>query len=100
MENKKLEQTFNKIKRLLDNKNDTKTEVDGFYFNTKAIKVLRETNKEFFINGYYNLTISDFLNMIDDNNNIIEAKEELEKDYKKTYAEAWYNNFIEVLKRV
>lgn len=95
----KLGQTFNKIKKWLNNGNDIKMEVEGFYFNTKAVEFLRETSKDFFINSYYNLLLSDILNMIDDNDNIIEVKEELEKEYEKMYAEAWYNNFIEILER-
>lgn len=95
-----LKKSFRKIKRLLDSDSDIKENVNGFYFNGKAITLLENTNKDYFMNGYYNLTIDNVLNMVDEANNIEDVKNNLLTEYQEYYALAWYENFCEILKRI
>lgn len=100
MENKELNKKFNKIKRLLNKTDDEKTLVNGFWFNQKAIRLIFDTNRNYFMNSYYNLTLDDILNMISDNNSVEEVKTELYKEYKEEYAYAWFDNFKQVLESI
>lgn len=91
---------FNKLKEILENKDDIKKELDGFYFNEKAINLLENTDMRFFINIYHNLTIANILNMIEDSDSLEKVYKVLLEEYKFEYAEAWYNNFCEVLNKI
>lgn len=97
---KKCEKNFNYIKSLLNDKFMVKEEFEGFYFPTLAIETIKNSNRNYFINSYYNLTISDILNMIDEANNLIEVKQNLFNEYKGEYANVWYCNFLQVLESI
>lgn len=90
---------FNDLKDILD-EGDNKTLVDGFYFPKKAVDILNNSDKSHHLNSYMDLTISNILNLIEDNNTIEEAIDELFNDYKADSAFSWADNFIEVLKKL
>lgn len=97
---KNINDVFRKIKRLIKNENDYKKEIDGYFYNEKAIEYVNSLTKEqYFINGYYDLTTSDILNMIDDSGVLDHVKYNLYEKYTKCYAEAIYGNFLEILER-
>lgn len=97
---KKAINRFNYIKRLINNKNDMKTLVDGqFYFNEKALNYVNRINKDYFMNSYYNLTNLDYLLMIDESKNIYEVQNKLFEDYETQYASSAWSAFIECLER-
>lgn len=100
MEDKELSKKFNKVKRLLSKTDDEKTLVDGFWFNQKAIKLISYSNRNYFMNSCYNLTVADILNMILYNKNVKEVKAELCDEYSEEYAFAWYDNFKQVLESI
>lgn len=90
---------FNQIKTAI-NTGDDKVSVDGFYFPQKAIDLLNGADKAGYnLNSYMDLTLSDILNMIDDNNTPQDAIDQLFDDYKADSALCWGDNFIEVLKK-
>lgn len=87
---------FADLKDILDTEaNDTS--VDGFYFPSKAVAVLSNTDKRHNLNNHMDLTISNILNMVDDNETIEGAIEELFAEYKADSALSWADNFITVL---
>ena len=91
---------FNIIKKLIDNEEDQKILIDNqFYFNKKAFDYVNKFDKRFFLNSYYNLTTLDILLMVDEAKNIKEVEKRLKEEYSKDYANAIYQNFIEVLGR-
>lgn len=97
---KNINNVFKKIKRLIKNENDYKKEIDGYFYNEKAIEYVNSlTNEQYFINGYYDLKTSDILNMIDDSDALDHVKATLHEEYTKDYANAIYDNFLEILKR-
>ena len=97
---KNVNNVFKKIKRLIKSENDYKKEIDGYFYNEKAIEYVNSLTKEqYFINGYYDLTTSDILNMIDYSNTLNHVKTTLYEEYTKHYADAIYGNFLEILKR-
>ena len=90
---------FNHIKTAI-NTGENKVEVDGFYFPQEAIDLLNGADKAGYnLNSYMDLTLSDILNMIDDNNTPQDAIDQLFDDYKADSALCWGDNFIEVLKK-
>ena len=90
---------FNQIKTAI-NTGDDKVSVDGFYFPQKAIDLLNGADKAGYnLNSYMDLTLSDILNMIDENNTPQDAIDQLFDDYKADSALCWGDNFIEVLKK-
>lgn len=90
---------FNHIKTAI-NTGENKVEVDGFYFPQEAIDLLNGADKAGYnLNSYMDLTLSDILNMIDDNNTPQDAINQLFDDYKADSALCWGDNFIEVLKK-
>lgn len=89
---------FNELKEILnDESNDTS--VDGYYFPSKAVAVLENT-KQYHLNGYMDLTVSDILNMIDDCDTIEEAIHKLFVDYNPNSAFSWADNFVTVLDKL
>ena len=95
--NKKLENNFYNMKKLLEDKFMFKKEIDGFYYTIGAIEKAKKAMKQYGLNSYYDLTISNFLNMIEENNSILEVKQSLFYEYQAEYANFWYNNFLEIL---
>lgn len=97
---KNVNDVFRKIKRLIKNENDYKKEIDGYFYNEKAIEYVNSLTKEqYFINGYYDLTTGDILNMINYSNVLGHVKLTLYEEYTEYYAEAIYHNFLEILER-
>lgn len=97
---KNVNNVFRKIKRLINNENDYKKEIDGYFYNEKAIEYVNSLTKEqYFLNGYYDLTTSDILNIIDYSDALNHVKTTLYEEYIKHYADAIYGNFLEILKR-
>lgn len=97
---KNINNVFKKIKRLIKSENDYKKEIDGYFYNEKAIKYVNSlTNEQYFINGYYDLKTSDILNMIDYSDTLDHVEAALYEEYTKHYADAIYGNFLEILKR-
>ena len=84
--------TYNKL-----TKNDIKEYCDGFFFNEKAIRYVEKLKKDFFINSFYNLTVSNILIEISELKNLLEFKKQLFKEYKKEFAAAWFENMIYIL---
>jgi hypothetical protein len=93
------ENSFNILKRILDNGED-KEEYDGFYFSRRAIDILKDADKRFSLNSYMNLTISDILNMVSDNEDIKGATEDLFQEYNPDSAYSWAENFITILDKL
>lgn len=97
---KNVNDVFRKIKKLINDNEDFKKEIDGYFYNEKAIEYVNSLTKEqYFINGYYDLTTSDILNMIDYSDTLDHVKVTLYEEYTKHYADAIYGNFLEILKR-
>lgn len=90
---------FADLKDILDTEHRD-TNVNGFYFPAKAVAILENTNLNHNLNKYMNLTISDILNMVDDNETIEGAINDLFKEYKPDSALAWGDNFISVLEHL
>lgn len=94
----KEEKKFKYLKKLINSNDDIKQLVESqFYYNKKAINFVESLNKNYFINGFYNLTTLDILLMADENDNIKEVKKQLFEEYEENYAKAIYNAFIEAL---
>ena len=91
-------ESFKELKEILDNETND-TSVDGFYFPAKAVAVLENT-KQYHLNGYMDLTVSNILNMVDDCDTIEEAIHELFVDYRPDSAFSWADNFVTVLDKL
>ena len=91
-------QKFNKIKKYLNDNSDKLEYINGYYYQSKAVKKVKKC--DYFLNSYYDLTISDFLTMVKYNDNLKQVKRELLNDYIKWYALAIYDNFKAILKEV
>ena len=97
---KNVNDVFRKIKKLINDNDDFKKEIDGYFYNEKAIEYVNSLTKEkYFINSYYDLTTSNILNMIDYSDTLNHVKTTLYEEYTKHYADAIYGNFLEILKR-
>ena len=90
---------FADLKDILDTEHRD-TNVNGFYFPAKAVAILENTNLNHNLNKYMNLTISDILNMVDDNETIEGAINDLFKEYRPDSALTWGDNFISVLEHL
>lgn len=98
--NKKAQNRFNYIKKLINNKNDIKILIDNqFYYNKKAFNYVNRINKDYFMNHYYNLTNLDYLLMIDEARNIYEVQNNLFTEYESGYASSVWSAFVECLER-
>jgi len=96
---KKINYNFKRIKKLLESNNIKKC-VDGFYFNEKAVDIIDKAQINYFLNNYNNLTTSNILNLIYNNKNVKEVKNTLFLEYNDQYANAWYDNFLEILNNI
>ena len=90
---------FNLLKEVLNERKDLEL-VDGYYFPEKAVEIIENTNTTYHINGYMDLTTSNILLMVEDNDTIEEAITELYNDYKPESAYTWAMNFLEVLSKL
>lgn len=99
MENK-LEKNFKYLKAIINDTTLIKDFIEGFYYPQKAIDIVNNAQTEYFLNEYYNLTTANILLMVDDADTMQEVKKNLYTEYKEEYANAWYNNFKEVLSKI
>lgn len=92
---------FNDLKDILTNE-DKDTEVNGFYFPNKAVEIVKTANGDgqYHLNANMDLNVSDILNMVDDNETIESAIDELFDDYKADSAFSWGDNFINILSKM
>ena len=97
---KKIINNFNYLKNILNDKFMLVDEVDGYYFPTLAIELVKNSNRNFFMNEYYNLTISDILNMTSEANSLTDVKKQLFNEYKTEYADSWYQNYLQVIESI
>ena len=103
MNDKELKQVnynFNVLKDILNDKFMIKEEVNGFFYPSEAVELVKFANVKYFINSYYNLSVSDILNLTEDADTLTDVKKSLFYDYKTEYAAAWYDNYINVLKNI
>lgn len=91
-----IKNAFNDLRDLLDEGED-KTELDGFYFPSDAITVVDMADKAYHLNSAMDLTTSNILNMVGNNDTIEQAIDELFADYDADSAYSWADNFITVL---
>ena len=91
-----IKNAFNDLRDLLDEGED-KTELDGFYFPSDAITVVDIADKAYHLNSAMDLTTSNILNMVGNNDTIEQAIDELFADYDAESAYSWADNFITVL---
>lgn len=91
-----IKNAFNDLRDLLDEGED-KTELDGFYFPSDAITVVDMADKAYHLNSAMDLTTSNILNMVGNNDTIEQAIDELFADYDAESAYSWADNFITVL---
>lgn len=87
---------FDELKDII-NEGDNKVDVDGFYFPEDAVNLLKSSDKSHHLNSYMDLTVSNILNLVDDNNSIEEAIDQLFEEYKSDSAFSWADNLITVL---
>lgn len=95
-----MKNNFNYIKSIINNSSLIKENIEGFYYPQKAIDIVNNAQTKYFLNEYYNLSTLDILIMIDEGSTLQEVKDNLLSEYKEEYANAWYENFIEVLSRI
>ena len=96
---KKAKQRFHYIKRLLNNTNDTKELIDVYYYNSKAINFVQKIKFRYNLNSYYDLTVVDVLDLINENNNLTEVKKYLFNEFRSDFALCYYNCLIAYLER-
>lgn len=89
-------ENFEELKEILEDGED-KEEQEGFYFAGKALQILNTADRNHNLNSYMNLTKSDILNMISDNDTIEEVVDSLFVDYKPDSALAWADNFVTIM---
>lgn len=82
---------------MINNTNDTKELIDGFYYNNKAINYVNKLNKKHFLNSYFDLTTIDILLMIDDSDYYKDIKKDLFINYDENYATVLYEAFTEIM---
>lgn len=97
--NKKVLNRFRYIKKLLESENDTKEVIDSFYYNSKAIMFVQKLKFSYNLNSYYDLTVSDVLNLIAENKNLNEVKKYLFNEFRSDFALCYYNCLIAYLER-
>lgn len=90
---------FNDLKDILENESND-TDVDGFYFPSKAVAIVEGTDSSYHLNSAMDLTTANILNSVDDNDNIEEAIDELFADYDADSAYSWADNLVTVLGRL
>lgn len=87
---------FSAIQKLIRD-GGNKIEVDGFYFPEEAVDAVQGTGKNYHLNSYMDLTTSDILTMIRDNDTVEDAIKELFDDYDASSAYSWGSNFLSAL---
>ena len=89
----KAREHFDMLKDIIDEGED-KINVDGWYYPTKAVYVVKQSDLSYHLNKYMDLNVANILNMVNDNDSIEEAIDELFEDYVADSAYSWANNFI------
>ena len=85
---------FNLLKEIIA-EGDNKVDVDGFYFAEKAYNMVANVTKnQHHLNAYMDLTPANILNMVEDNDTIEEALNELFEEYNEDSALSWGDNFL------
>lgn len=98
--NKRLENRFKYLKKLINDKNDIKERIDMFYFNKKAINFANKLFIDYYMmNNYYTLQVIDILLMTDEAKNVYEVQNKLFKDYESDYASSIWSNYIECMSK-
>jgi len=96
----KQREKFNGLKEMLTNKSEGTMDVDGWYFATDAVYAVNNSGKGHHMNPYMDLTTSNILLMVEENNSIEEAIKELFDEYKPDSAYSWADNFLYALDKV
>lgn len=96
----KQREKFNGLKEMLTNESEGTMDVDGWYFATDAVYAVNNSGKGHHMNPYMDLTTSNILLMVDENNSIEEAIKELFDEYKPDSAYSWADNFLYALDKV
>ena len=91
---------FNGLKEMLTNKANGTMDVDGWYFATDAVYAVNNSGSGHHLNPYMDLTTSNVLLMVGENNSIEEAIKELFDEYKPDSAYSWADNFLYALDKV
>lgn len=93
-------ETFNGLKEMLTNEANGTMDVDGWYFATDAVYAVNNSGSGHHLNPYMDLTTSNVLLMVEENNSIEEAIKELFDEYKPDSAYSWADNFLYALDKV
>lgn len=72
-------------------------EEDYSFAKEKVERFIQNKDRNFFMNPYYNMTVSDIVWYVSNFKNLTEVKKDLYNDYKPEYASAWFENLIWVL---
>ena len=91
---------FNGLKEMLTNEANGIMDVDGWYFATDAVYAVNNSGSGHHLNPYMDLTTSNVLLMVGENNSIEEAIKELFDEYKPDSAYSWADNFLYALDKV
>lgn len=98
MNRAKASKRFYYLHKILNNDSDYEVELLDFcYYKKRAIDYVKKLNREFFMNSYYNLKISDILDYAKEHKTLKEVKKSMYEDYKPYYASAWFENMVYVL---
>lgn len=92
-------EAFKKLGALLED-DSYKVDVDGYYFTQSAVNAVETANKGFHMNQYMDLTVSNILNMVKENDTVEQAVRHLFDDFKYLSAFSWALNFINVLEKI
>ena len=92
-----IKKTFDEMKTILDEEN-ADTYIDGWYYPERAVAIVNGGSLDYHLNPYMNLTVTNILNMINENETVEDAIDELFTEYKVDSAYSWADNFISVLK--
>jgi len=87
---------FNDLNDILNDGGNLK-ELDGFYFPDDAITIVDLADKNYHLNSAMDLTTSNILNMVGNNDTFEQAIDELFADYDADSAYSWADNFVTVL---
>ena len=79
---------------------EDKVNVDGWYYPEKAVYVVKQSDLSYHLNPYMDLTVANILNMVNDNESIEAAIDELFNEYKADSAYSWADNFISKLDKL
>lgn len=86
---------FRKLKRLINDTNDTKDLINMFYFNNKAIELANElVEPDYMMDSYYSLTTLDLLLMTRDAETIDDVYKDLMNEYDYEYAFSMWQNYL------